>query len=221
VMTSVEVLDGEVGGPAGPAGTIYGLGMVGDAWRGGSPSGVDTRGPLSGDCVKPQLMTCSPADIAERQVMALRKHVYPRDGSVERELEAQFLQPTQPERVRKWIVSDLLSMKMPLSDAIVREALARIVRPQDPNEAAQAAYDRVNLLELLVGQRHPEIVPPLIDIARYDSDVSFRIDAVKLLATDFPMNPAVRVVLDEIAADPSVPTLQAIAEGLVRGSRGD
>jgi hypothetical protein len=221
VMTSVEVLNGERGGPSGPAGTIYGLGMVGDAWRGGSPSGVETRGPLSGDCVTPQLMPCSPADIAERQVMALRKHVFPRDGSLERELEAQFLQPTQSERARKWVMSDLLSLKMTLSNVMVREALARIARPQDPNEVPQAAYDRVNLLELLAGQRHPEILQPLIDIARYDSDVSFRIEAVKLLAADFPTDPAVRVALDEIAADPSTPMLQTVAAGLIRGSPGD
>lgn len=218
--TSVEVLQGESDGTSGPAGTVYGLGMVGDAWRGGAPAGVETRAPLSRDCVTSKVMPCSPADIAERQVMALRKHVFPRDGSLERELEAQFLEPTHPGRERDWVMSDLLSMKMTLSDAMVREALARMARPQDANQAPQAAYDRGNLLVLLAGQRHPGIVQPLIDMARYDPDVAFRIEAVRLLAADFPMDPAVRATLEAIASDPSTPTLQAVAADFIRGSTG-
>jgi hypothetical protein len=217
---SVEVLNGGSDGAAGPTGTVYDLGMIGDAWGGSSRPGVETRGPLSGECNAPRFMPCLPADIAERQVMALRKHVFPRDGTLERELEVQFLEQTQPERDRNWVMSDLLSMKMTLSDAMVREALARIARPQDANEAPRAAYDRANLLVLLVGQRHPEMVQPLIDMARYDADVSFRIEVVKLLAADFPTDPAVRAALEDIAADPSTPTLQAIAAGLIRGSPG-
>jgi hypothetical protein len=214
---SVEVLRGGNGGTSGPAGNVHVLGMIGDAWRADAQAGVWTRGPLSGACTPPKSMPCSPTEIAERQVMALRKNVFPRDGSVERELEARFLDAAQPTGEREWVMGDLLSMKTTLSDAMVREALARIARPQDASAPPRAAYDRGNLLALLAGQRHPEIVRPLIDLARYDSDIAFRIKVVSLLAADFPTDPAVRAALEEIAANPSYPGLQNAAAAKLSG----
>ncbi|MEO8314005.1 MAG: hypothetical protein ABI645_04330 [Pseudomonadota bacterium] len=206
---SVEVLNGSIG-TAGPAGTVYVLGMVGDAWRGRAPDTVATHAPLSGDCETPTVMPCSPAGIAERQVMALRKKVFPRDGSLERELEARFLDAALPMREHDRVMSDVLSMKMALSDEMVRNVLARIARSPDRN-----------LLALLAGQRRPEIVQPLIDMARYDSDSSLRIEAVKLLAADFPKDSSARAALEQIAADPSNPTLQTTAKGVLGGLPGN
>jgi hypothetical protein len=193
--------------------------MIGDAWR-GDPGGVDTRGPLADECTLPRTMPCTATDLAERQVMALRKTVFPRDGSLERELEARFLDTSKPDSGRDYVMSDLLSMKMPLSAAMVREALARIALPQAANES-RAKYDRINLLTLLAGHRHPEIVQPLIDLARYDSDVFFRIEVVRVLAADFPTDPAARAVLEDIAAEPSSPQLQSAAAALLRDPAGN
>ncbi len=211
--SSVEILSSQ-GSTSGPVGTVYVLGMVGDAWRGRAPAGVDTRGPLSGYCENPRLMPCSPAEIAKRQVMALRKKVFPHDGTLERELEARIFDTTLPKRERDLAIGDALSMKMTLSNAMVNEVLARIALPQE-------AGDRGNLLAMLAGQRRPEVVPPLIRVVRYDSDIPFRIEAVRLLAADFPNDPAVRAVLDDIAADPSNPTLQENAKVVLDGLSGN
>lgn len=206
---SVEVLKGGSGGRSGPTGTVYVLGMVGDAWRGSAPAGVEVRGPLSGGCEKPGLIPCSPADIAARQVMALRKKVFPRDESLERGLEARMFDAGLPERERDMAMSEVLSMKMALNDATVREVLTRM-------SYTQGVHERRNLLALLAGQRREAIVQPLIDIARNDSDATFRTGAVRMLAADYPRDPAARATLEEIAADPSNPTLQGIAEGALR-----
>jgi hypothetical protein len=205
---SVEVLNGDA------AGTVYGLGMIGDAWKGGAPAGVYTRGPLSGDCATRTPMPCTAVDIAERHVMAVRKHVFPRDGSLERELEARFLDAAQPERERQQLRNDLKSMKMALSDSMIREALARLARPVDTS-SAYSQNERYDLLIILAGQRHKELVQPLIDLALYDSDVSFRIETVKLLAADFPENIAARNVLEKLALNPSYPELQMTAVAML------
>lgn len=204
--TRVEVLNNGSGGTSDPAGTVYILGMVGDAWRGANPAGILTRGPLYGDCTLPKTMTCSLADLAERQVMALRKKVFPRDKSLERGLEARIFDAALPKRERDMAISDVLSMKMALSDATVREILTRMAHTQDVSE-------RGNLQAMLAGQQRPEIVQPLIDMARYDSDASIRIEAVRMLAADYPKDPVARAALEEIAADVSNPKLQTTAEG--------
>jgi hypothetical protein len=206
---SVEILNGRVS-TSGPAGTVYVLGMVGDAWRGRAPDAVATRGPLSGDCETPPIMPCSPTGIAERQVMALRKKVFPYDGSLQRELEARFLDAALPMRERNMAISDLLSMKTALSDEMMHAVLLRIARTSDE-------FDRGNLLALLSGQRRQEAIQPLVNIARYDTVSSLRIQAVKLLATDFPKDSSARAALEQIAADPSNPTLQKTAQGVIGG----
>jgi len=205
---SVEVLSGEA------AGTVYALGMIGDAWKGRSAADMYTRAPLSGQCASRALMPCTPVDIAERHVMALRKHVFPRDGSLERELEAKFLDTAQPEPERQRLRNDLKSMKMVLSDAMVRESLARLALPLDKSNAYSAS-ERNDLLIILAGQRHKAMVQPLIDLALHDSDVSSRIEAVKLLATDFPESSAVRVALEKLALDPSDAQLQNTAAAML------
>lgn len=206
---SVEILNGSLG-TAGPAGTVYVLGMVGDAWRGRAPDGVATRGPLSGDCERPTVMPCSPAGIAERQVMALRKKVFPYDESLRRELEARFLNAGLPLRERSLATSDLLSMKMALSEETIRAVLERVA-------SASGDIDRGNLLALLEGQRRQEVIQPVINVARFDSAESLRMQAVRLLAADYPRDPSVRTALEQIAADPSSPTLQTVTQGLLNG----
>lgn len=213
-MVSVEVLNGDA------AGTVYGVGMVGDAWKGGTPATVATRGPLSGECATRTPMPCTAVDIAERQIMALRKNVFPRDGSLERELEAQFLDAAQPKRERQRLMNDLKSMNIALSDTMVREALARLARPLDASDA-HSQDERYDLLIILAGQRNKHIVQPLIDFALYDSDASTRIEAVKLLATDFPENSAVRTALEKLALDPSNPGLQKTAGAMLSRISGN
>ena len=207
--TSVEVLNGELR-PLDPAGTTYVLGMVGDAWRDRAPASVNTRGPLTGGCEKPTIMPCSPAAIAERQVMALRKKVFPRDGSLQRELEARVLNAALDMRERNMAISDLLSMKVAPSAEMIREILLRINRASDD-------LDRGNLLALLEGQRRQEAIQPLIDVAKHDLIGSLRIQAVKLLATDFPDNASVRSALDTIASDAVDPAVQIAAKEAIAG----
>lgn len=205
-FVSVEVLTGKA------AGTVYGLGMIGDAWK-GAPKHIVTQGPLSGQCATPAFKPCTPAGIAEMQVMALRKHVFPRDGSLERELEAQFLDDMRPESDRQRLRNELKSMDIILSDAMVREALARLARPLDAS-SEHGENERYDLLIILAGQRHQEIVRPLIQLALHDSDVAFRIEALRLLAKDFPENPTVRAAMERVAADPSDP-LQMFSEEML------
>lgn len=205
---SVEVLNGKA------AGTVYGLGMIGDAWK-GAPNHIETRGPVSGQCATRTLIPCAPTDIAERQVMALRKHVFPRDGSLERELEAQFLDAAQPEPARQQLRNELKSMDIALTDMMVREALARLARPLGSGDA-YAEAERYDLLIILAGQRHKEVVQPLIDLVLHDSDVSLRIEALRLLAADFPENPAIRAVAERLAADPENPLQKTAVEVLSR-----
>jgi hypothetical protein len=205
---SVEVLTGDA------AGTVYVLGMIGDAWKERAAEGMHTRGPLSGECATRTLMPCTPGDIAKKHVMALRKHVFPR-GSLEREIEAQFLDASQPEPERQQLRNDLKSMDIVLSDTMVREALARLARPPDTS-SAYAENERYDILIILAGQRHKAIVEPLIDHALHDSDVSFRIEALRLLAKDFPENSAVRTALEKLALDSSDPLQKMAAEMLSR-----
>lgn len=206
---SVEVLNGTA------AGTVYVLGMIGDAWKGSAAAGMDTRGPLSGECATRTIMPCTPVEIAERHVMALRKHVFPRDGSLERELEAQFLDAAQPELDRQQLRNELKSMDMVLSDVMARETLARLARPPDTSNA-YAENERLDLLIILAGQRHKAIVQPLINLALRDSDVSIRTEAVRLLARDFPEYLAVRAALEQLAVDSSNPGLQMTAAAMLR-----
>lgn len=211
---SIEVLTGEA------AGTVYVLGMIGDAWKGNAAAGMGTRGPLSGECATRTPMPCTPVEIAERHVMALRKHVFPRDGTLERELEAQFLDAARLEPERQQLRNDLKSMDMVLSDTMVREALARLTRPPDTSNA-YADNERLDLLIILAGQRHKGIVQPLIDLALRDSDVSIRTEAVRVLAKDFPENFAVRAALEQLAADPSCPGLQKTAAAMLGRMSGN
>lgn len=165
-------------------------------------------------------MPCTPVEIAERHVMALRKHVFPRDGTLERELEAQFLDAARLEPERQQLRNDLKSMDMVLSDTMVREALARLTRPPDTSNA-YADNERLDLLIILAGQRHKGIVQPLIDLALRDSDVSIRTEAVRVLAKDFPENFAVRAALEQLAADPSCPGLQKTAAAMLSRMSGN
>jgi hypothetical protein len=146
--------------------------------------------------------------------MALRKQVFPQDGSLERELEAKFLSSVLSKRERDRVISDLLSMKMALSDAMVREVLLLLPRTPDVSE-------RGRLLLMLAGQRRPETIQPLINMARYDSDNSLRIEAIKLLAADFPTDSSARAALEQIAGDSSNPTLQTVAKGVLGGPSGN
>ena len=210
-IVSVEVLTGKA------AGTMYGLGMIGDAWK-GAPKHIVTQGPLSGQCAAPTFKPCSPAAIAERHVMALRKHVFPRDESLVRELEARFLDDKQPEAERQRLRNELKAMNMVWSEAMVRAALGRLSRPMDTsNEYAES--ERYDLLIILAGQRHKEMVQPLIELALRDSDVAFRIETLRLLAKDFPEDDAVRGTLESIASDPSDPLQGMAGEMLSRLSR--
>lgn len=104
-------------------------------------------------------------------------------------------------------------------NAMVRHALARLAGPLDPSNA-HSETERQDILIILAGQRHKEIVQPLIDLALHDSDGSSRIEAVKLLATDFPENSAVRTALEKLAFDPSNPELQKIAAAMLSRMSG-
>src|SRR5690606_31704009 len=126
------------------------------------------------------------------------------DGSLERELEAQFLDDKQPEPERQKLRNELKGMNLVLTDAMVRQALARLTRPMDPNNA-YAENERLDLLIILAGQRREETVQPLIDLAVHDLHVAFRTEALRLLAKDFPDHSAVRATLESLAADPSDP----------------
>ena len=97
---------------------------------------------------------------------------------------------------------------------MVRESLARLALPLDKSNAYSAS-ERNDLLIILAGQRHKAMVQPLIDLALHDSDVSSRIEAVKLLATDFPESSAVRVALEKLALDPSDAQLQNTAAAML------
>lgn len=205
-FVSVEALSGDA------AGTMYGLGMVGDVWK-GAPKHIVTQGPLSGKCATPTFKPCAPVDIAERHVMALRKHVFRRDESLVRELETRFLDDQQPEHERQRLRNELKATNMVWSDAMVRGAVERLTRPIDTSNE-HAENERYDLLVILAGQRHKEMVQPLIDFALRDSDVAFRIETLRLLAKDFPEDYAVRNTLESIASNPSDP-LQGMARELL------
>ena len=196
--------------------TIYVLGMVGDAWPAPSLE-IATRGPMGEPCTLPATMPCDPDELAGRQVMALRKQVFPRDGTLERELEAQFLATGADETAHRWVVSDVLSLRMPLSEAMVDEVLARLAQPRD-GRPRPAAHDRLNLLAMLEGQRHPAIVPALLDLAGRETRSTLRLEVVNLLGRNFPGEPAVREALALIAADPADPALQSAAQAGLRRS---
>lgn len=168
--------------------------------------------PNSGECGRAIL--CTPRDIAEWQIKDLRMQVFPIDGSIQQELEAIFLDPslTVPEHLQA--LNDLQAVTKkagtPMGEAVMREALLRADRSRDADE-------RSLYWAFLVGQKHPDMVQPLVDRAMRDAEGAIRLDAVQQLADSFPEYPAARAALQLVARNDRSQLNRKVAERALLG----
>lgn len=168
--------------------------------------------PHSGECGF--LVLCTAQRIVEWQIKDLRMQVFPLDGSIQHELEARFLDPSLPPAEHFQALNDLQAVTKRagsvMSDAVVREALSRVDRTSN-------AEDRNLYWAFLAGQRHPGIIPLLVEAAQEEPDEDARRAAVLQMATDFPDDPAVLVALQSVARDDPKLLNRKIAERILLG----
>lgn len=168
--------------------------------------------PHSGQCGV--LILCTPRSIADWQIKDLRLQVFPLDGSIQQELEARFLDPSLPVAEHFQALNDLQAVtrrgKSSMSDAVVREALARMERTPQKE-------DRNLYLAFLVGQRHPGLIQPLIDMALRDPDDGARRAAIEHLAADFRDDAAVRAALESVFRNDRSELNRKVAERVLVG----
>jgi hypothetical protein len=210
----VEVLK-QGSGASGSAGAVYvpAEGHTRGGVYGPEPFASKTVvAPLSGNC--PRLILCSPARIVEWQIKDLRVQVFPLDGSIQQDLETQLLDSALSIGDHMQALNDLQSVTnkagTAMDAAVVREVLERIAGLQDEG-------DRSVYWGFLRGQRHPQMVQPLIEIARRDPADGARLEAVLQLGADFPEDAAVRAALQAIARDDSAMLNRKLAERALLG----
>jgi hypothetical protein len=214
-MYRVEVLKTAIDGSSGSTEAVY-VPAEGHTRGGvGGPEPFAAKSilaPLSGEC--PSLILCTPQSIAEWQIKDLRLQVFPLDGSIQQDLEARFLDPSLAVGEHIQALNELQAVTAKsgstMGEAVVREALARI-------ESTSDADSRNLYWTFLAGQRRPEIIPPLIDMALQDPDEAARRAAVLHLATDFPEAAAVRAALQSVARNDRKQLNRKVAERVLLG----
>lgn len=168
--------------------------------------------PHSGQCGP--LILCTPGSIAAWQVKDLRMQVFPLDGSIQQELEARFLDPSLPVGEHFQALNELQAVTKragsSMSDAVVREALARMDRTPQKE-------DRDLYLAFLGGQGHPGLIPPLIDMALRDPDDGARLAAVEHLSAGFTDDNAVRAALESVSRNDRKELNRKVAERALVG----
>lgn len=214
-MYRVEVLQPATQGMNDSSGAVY---VPAEGFTRGGVNGPETFAgksilvPHSGAC--PSLILCTPQSIAEWQIKDLRMQVFPLDGSVQRDLEARFLDPSLSVPEHLQALNDLQAVTKraagPMSDAVVREALLRADRSRDSEE-------RNLYWTFLIGQKHPDMVPPLADMAIRDPEDAARLEAVQQLADEFRDDPAARAVLQSVARNDRKQLNRKVAERALLG----
>lgn len=150
----------------------------------------------------------------------LQGMVFPADPSRAERLAARFFDATLPEAERRQALEELASLKVgdcpptaaaqnclrraPLSADQVHEALAMASGSGEP-------FERAGILRILRGQRHPDLVQPLIEMAYRETSADVRLEAVTLLAEDFSTDAAARSALELVARDDELQAVREVA----------
>lgn len=211
----VEVLKAAGDEASGSSGAVYvaAAGFTRGGMVGPEPFAAKTiLVPHSGQCGF--LILCTPQGIVEWQIKDLRMQVFPLDGSIQQELEAHFLDPSLPPGEHFQALNDLQAVTKragtAMSEAVVREALSRIASTSNPD-------DRDLYWAFIAGQRHPGIIPLLVEAAHEESDEASRRAAVVQMATDFRDDPAVRAALESVARNDPKQLNRKVAERFLLG----
>lgn len=150
----------------------------------------------------------------------LRGMVFPASPSLKERLAAQFTDVTIPQEDRLRALEELTSMKVgdcpptaaaqnclrraPLDVDQVHAALAMVSGPGEP-------LVRAGILRALSGQRHADLVQPLIEMAYRETSAEVRLEAVALLAEDFITDVAARSALELVARDDELLAVREVA----------
>lgn len=204
--------------------------MIGsDGQRRSRSTGAFT-GWIAPACAGADSSCVDPVSMAGTQVARLQKDTFPQDGSLLRELRAQFLDPVLEPRQRLNALAQLVSNGVTASSVsgstgavvtrdvsalrepiVVLAAIDLATRSADPTVRAQ-------VWGAMRGVRSAHLVQPLITSLRQDSDGEVRVNAMATLAADFGDDQRVRAALEAAAREDSRPLVRSLAQRALSGN---
>jgi hypothetical protein len=178
---------------------------------------IESAGTLDlGSCPFPAELAvsmCTPSGVAARNIEELRRSVFPSIPSTVEEAQAELRDSSRSAAERNQALLAMLSRSRsgdaPVNGDVIRGVLDLIANTPD-------ARQRASLWHQLRGQRHPDLVQPLIDASRNEDDPG-RLEVVTMLATDFKDAPEARAALDWVAGTDSRVLVRKVAERALFG----
>jgi hypothetical protein len=164
--------------------------------------------------------------VAAVMVAYLRRHLFPPDPSLRRDLATLLLDQQVDSAQRLRALGDIASVSKAMAasgDAGNAATNARFTAAEIRGavELASAATDpalRAQVWRTLRGARSSLLVQPLLDASRQETNAEARLEAVATLTADFAAEARVRTVLEAVAeSDPRV-VIRAVAR---RGFAGE
>lgn len=156
---------------------------------------------------------CTPSGVAARNIQDLRRSLFPTNPVLREELQARLRDSSQSSAGRNQALLAMLSQwrpgDAPLDGNVIRGVLDLIAGTDD-------ASRRASLWRQLRGQKHPELVQPLID-ASHDESGAIRLEVVTMLASDFSDAPGARAALDWVAGTDPELLVRKVAERALHG----
>lgn len=207
----------------GPDGSRIAMG----ASVGSTQIAPDCTGPAPGDVSLLVSNTSCRDALSSAAVMVayLRRHLFPPDPSLRRELATLLLDQQLDSAQRLQALGDIATISRAMAAqaegkaaANARFTAAEIRGAVELASTATSPALRAQVWRTLRGVRSPLLVGPLLDASRQETNAEARLEAVATLAADFAAEARVRAVLESVADADSRVLVRAVAR---RGLAGE
>jgi hypothetical protein len=183
----------------------------------------------TGSLVDRPAVGCSdPEGGAAAQIELMRQVVFPPDPSLRQVLQARLQDRTLDPAQRLKALQSLRSFR---AVVVAGPTAPRMTQERSAIDAetlrgavnlaltAPAPGIRAQTWEALRAARLPELIQPLIDASRLETDEATRLEAVTTLARDYAQDPKARAALDTLSRDDSRELVRMVARRALAGEQ--